>query len=191
MIPKGAGSMRSSAIAIKTVCAALILAGGLFAAPPVPATEHGLSDYLLGYSLPMTGYTPPPGIYFSDTFYLYQGSASANVNFPFHQNTLAGVRLNFLFNIVQTAWVTDVKVFGGSLGFAALVPFGGERTSASLEFTGPLGLFRPRPRWVLRSTQSTPRRTTKAATNCMWREHSMNISRLASGWELAAIIISR
>jgi hypothetical protein len=33
-------------------------------------------------------------------------------------------------------------VLGGSLGFAALVPFGGERTSASLEFTGQLGNFR-------------------------------------------------
>jgi hypothetical protein len=90
----------------------------------------------------MTGYTPPPGIYFSDTFYLYQGSASANINFPFGQNTLAGVSFNFLVNIVQTAWVTDVKVLGGSLGFLALVPIGGERTSASLALTGPLGVFR-------------------------------------------------
>ncbi|HEY8032523.1 MAG TPA: transporter [Methylocella sp.] len=64
------------------------------------------------------------------------------MNFPFGQNTLAGVKFNFLVNIVQTAWVTDVKVLGGSLGFVALVPFGGERTSASLEFTGPLGVFR-------------------------------------------------
>jgi hypothetical protein len=134
--------MRSIASAAKAFCAALILAGSLFTAPPVRATEYGLGDYLLGYSLPMAGYTPPPGIYFSDTFYLYQGSASANINFPFGQNTLAGVSFNFLVNIVQTAWVTDVKVLGGSLGFVALVPFGGERTPASLAFTGPLGVFR-------------------------------------------------
>jgi hypothetical protein len=134
--------MRSTPTASKTFCAALILAGSLFTAPPVRATEYGLGDYLLGYSLPMAGYTPPPGIYFSDTFYLYQGSASANIDFPFGKNTIAGVSFNFLFNIVQTAWVTDVKVLGGSLGFAALVPFGGESTSASLSFTGPLDVFR-------------------------------------------------
>ena len=134
--------MRSTPTASQTSCAALILASSLFTAPSVRATEYGLGDYLLGYSLPMTGYTPPPGIYFSDTFYLYQGSASANINFPFGQNTLAGVSFNFLVNIVQTAWVTDVKVLGGSLGFLALVPFGGERTSASLALTGPLGVFR-------------------------------------------------
>jgi hypothetical protein len=90
----------------------------------------------------MAGYTPPPGVYFSNTFYLYQGSASANVKFPVGRNTVAGVSYNFLFNISQVSWVTDVKLLGGSLGFAALLPFGGERTSASLSFTGLLGVNR-------------------------------------------------
>jgi hypothetical protein len=142
VIPMAGVPMRSTSTASKTFCAALILAGSAFIAPPVRATEYGLGTYLLGFSLPMAGYTPPPGIYFSDTFYLYQGSASANVNFPFGKNTIAGVSFNFLVNITQVAWVTDVKVLGGSLGFAALLPFGGERTSASLAFTGPLGVFR-------------------------------------------------
>ena len=70
------------------------------------------------------------------------GSASANINFPFGRNTVAGLSYNVLVNIAQTAWVTDVKVLGGALGFAALVPFGGERTSASLSFTGPFGVNR-------------------------------------------------
>jgi hypothetical protein len=52
------------------------------------------------------------------------------------------VSFSFLVYIVQTAWVTDAKVLGGSLGFVALVPFGGKRTSASLTFTGPLDIFR-------------------------------------------------
>jgi hypothetical protein len=134
--------MRSTPTASKAFCAALCLTGSLSFVQPVSATEYGLGDYLLGYSLPMAGYTPPPGVYFSDRFYLYQGSANANIDFPFGKNTLAGVSYNFLFNIVQTAWVTDVKVLGGSLGFAALVPFGSERTSASLSFMGPLDVFR-------------------------------------------------
>jgi len=31
----------------------------------------------------MAGFTPPPGVYFSDTVYFYQGSASADVSLPF------------------------------------------------------------------------------------------------------------
>ncbi|WGJ15341.1 transporter [Methylocapsa sp. D3K7] len=134
--------MRLSSPAAKSFYAILILASSLFATPPVRATEYGLGDYLLGYSLPMAGYTPPPGIYFSDTFYLYEGSANANIKFPIGRNIDAGVSYNFLFNIVQTTWVTDVKLLGGSLGFAALIPFGGEQTSASLSFSGPLGVPR-------------------------------------------------
>lgn len=123
-------------------CAALCLAGGLAIVQPAQATEYGLGDYLLGYNLPMAGYTPPPGLYFSDTFFLYQGSASRNVKFPVGVNTVADVSYNFLFDITQVAWVTDVKVLGASLGFAALLPFGGERTSASLSVTGPFDITR-------------------------------------------------
>lgn len=127
-------------IASRTIFAALCLAGSFSIVQPARATEYGLGSYLLGYSLPMVGYTPPPGVYFSDTFYLYQGSANPTVNFPLGRNTVAGVSYNFLFDITQVAWVTDVKILGGSLGFAALLPFGGERTSASLSFTGPFGV---------------------------------------------------
>jgi hypothetical protein len=58
------------------------------------------------------------------------------------KNTAIGVSYNFLVDIAQAAWVTDVKVLGGSLGFAALLPFVGERTSASLSFTGASGINR-------------------------------------------------
>ncbi len=128
--------------ASQAMCAALCVAGSLSAAQPALAVEYGLGTYLLGYNLPMAGYTPPPGVYFSDTFYLYQGSASANINFPFGRNTVAGLSYNDLINIAQTAWVTDVKLLGGSLGFAAAVPFGGERTAASVSFIGPMGANR-------------------------------------------------
>jgi hypothetical protein len=41
------------------------------------------------------------------------------------------------------SWITDVKILGGNLGFAATIPFpiGTERTSAGLTFTGPLNTF--------------------------------------------------
>ena len=122
--------------------AVLWLAGSLALCQPVLADEYGLGDYLLGYSLPMAGYTPPPGILFLGYVLSVRRQRECQHHFSDRQNAAAGVTYNFLFDIDQIAWVTDVKVLGGSLGFVALLPFGGERTSASLAFTGPLGNFR-------------------------------------------------
>ncbi|MGQ0446526.1 MAG: SphA family protein [Beijerinckiaceae bacterium] len=90
----------------------------------------------------MSGYTPPPGVYFSDTFYLYSGRAGANVNFPFGRLTAIGVTANLITNIAAVAWYTDVKILGGTLGFAAAVPYGSDTNSAAVSFTGPLGINR-------------------------------------------------
>jgi len=68
--------------ASQTMSAALCLAGSLSVTRPALAVEYGIGDYLLGFAIPTSGYTPPPGIYFSDTFYLFQGSSPGNVNFP-------------------------------------------------------------------------------------------------------------
>ena len=52
-------------------------------AQPSHAAEYGWGTYLLGVSIPMMGFTPPPGIYLSDTVYAYQGNASAlKMKFP-------------------------------------------------------------------------------------------------------------
>jgi hypothetical protein len=90
----------------------------------------------------MSGYTPPPGVYFSDTFYLYSASAATNGNFPFGDITAAGIKVNFITNIAATAWYTDVKILGGTLGFAAAVPVGSDTNSAAISFIGPLGFNR-------------------------------------------------
>lgn len=125
---------------------ALLAAASMWAARPAQAVEYGISNYLLGYSIPMSGYTPPPGVYFQDTFYLYNGSAGRNADFPFGRQTAVGVELNFTFNIVTAAWYTDATILGGTLGFAATVPVGGERTSVGAEFTDRFGIDRQRGR---------------------------------------------
>jgi hypothetical protein len=119
-------------------CHGFFAASLLFVAP-VQATEYGFSDYALGYGIPMAGYTPPPGVYFSDTFYLYSASATTNGNFPFGNITAAGVKVNFITNVAATAWYTDFKIFGGTLGFGALVPVGSDTNSAAVSFIGPSG----------------------------------------------------
>ena len=48
---------------LSSVCLACCAASLLLAAP-THATEYGFGDYGLGYGIPMSGYTPPPGVYF-------------------------------------------------------------------------------------------------------------------------------
>ncbi len=113
-------------------------------AQPSHAAEYGWGTYLLGVSIPMMGFTPPPGIYLSDTVYAYQGNASAGrgLTFPFGNFILSGrIKENFLVNVSTLSWITETKILGGNLGFAATIPMpiGTERTSASAAVTGPLG----------------------------------------------------
>lgn len=126
------------------LCGGLLSAVSLSIMAPARAVEYGVSDYLLGYSVPMSGYTPPPGIYYQNTFYLYNGSANRNKEFPFGRNAVFGVGLNFAANISTVAWSMDAKILGGTLGFAATVPVLGERTSVGAEIAGPLGFNRQR-----------------------------------------------
>ena len=126
----------------RTACAAVCLAGSFAFVQPSQAAEYGWGTYLLGISIPMMGFTPPPGFYLSDSIYAYQGSASGNRKFPFgHVSLSAQIKEDFLFDISTMSWITDVKILGGNLGFAATIPFpiGTERTSAGAVFTGPLG----------------------------------------------------
>jgi len=126
----------------KAWCVAICLAGGLSCVQPARAAEYTFGTYLLGASIPMSGFTPPPGFYLSDTIYAYQGTASGNIKFPFGHFTLSGqIKADFLVNISTVSWITDYKILGGDLGFVATIPFpiGTERTFASLALTGPLG----------------------------------------------------
>ncbi len=66
----------------RTACAAVCLAGSFTFVQPSQAAEYGWGTYLLGISIPMMGFTPPPGFYLSDSIYAYQGSASGNRKFP-------------------------------------------------------------------------------------------------------------
>ncbi len=60
--------MRTHALAPRAArraaCAAFCLAGAC-AVEPSQAAEYGLGNHLLGLTIPMSGYTPPPGVYFS------------------------------------------------------------------------------------------------------------------------------
>ncbi len=126
----------------RILAVALLASASVVVACPAQAVEYGISNYLLGYSIPMSGYTPPTGIYYQNTFYLYDGSAGRNVQFPFGRVAALGIDMNFAANITTAAWYTDATILGGTLGVAATVPVLGERTSVSAAFTGPSGITR-------------------------------------------------
>ena len=93
-------------------CAAVSLVG----TQPADATEYGFSEYFLGLTIPMSGYIPPPGIYFQDTFFLYQGSREK-------------LAVNLVTDIAQVAYYLDADVLGGTFGVVATIPFLGDRNS--------------------------------------------------------------
>ena len=51
------------------------------------------------------------------------------------------IKADLVVDASTISWITDLKILGGNLGFAATIPFpiGAERTAASVAVTGPLG----------------------------------------------------
>ena len=121
--------------------AALIVLG---AAPPFAsvarAVEYGLSNYQLGLVLPLAGYTPPPGVYFWNSFFLYQGSG------PLYRHSAvrspSQVTYKIPADIAIFAWFTDVTLFGGELGFASTNAFGSETTTIATPYVDAFGIGR-------------------------------------------------
>jgi len=122
---------------MRTACGAICLAGSLSMGEPAQATEFGLSEYILGLTLPMSGYTPPPGVYFLDTFVLYQGSGNL---FP-ATGSMSSTRVtkNFVADIAIVGWFPDFKLFGADPGFAVTVPFASSRATANVTAAAPMG----------------------------------------------------
>lgn len=120
---------------------ALCLAGLLLSGQPLRATEYGLNDYVLGLAMPMSGYTPPPGGYFRDEFYLYHGSGNLYPNSGANLSTR--VTYSYLADVVLAGWYSDVKILGGTPGLAvvtALVGFRNTHQSASTNSSGATSL---------------------------------------------------
>ncbi len=133
------GLSKPSRAAYAALCLAAIPA---IAPSSSRATEYGFSDYALGLSLPMAGFVPPPGVYFSDSLAVYKGSTGGNVTFPFGRNLALGLQFESVANLAALTWVTEEKVLGGSLGFAVVGGYAKVKTSAEAAFTGPLDVNR-------------------------------------------------
>ena len=122
---------------MRTACGAICLALSLSMGATVKATEFGLSEYFPGLILPMAGYTPPPGVYFLDTFVLFHGSG--NLVPATGSRSSTRITRDIVANLAIVGWFPDVKLFGADPGFAVTVPFGSDRTTANFTVAAPIG----------------------------------------------------
>jgi hypothetical protein len=108
------------------------------------AAEGGVGAYLLGSRGPMAGFTPPPGVYFQDDTYFYDGKLGGGRPLPTGGLLVANVSVQTWVNLPTTIWVTPAKILGGDLAFSVTSSVGEPRVNASLLVNsprfGPLGL---------------------------------------------------
>ncbi|HRD29581.1 MAG TPA: transporter [Caulobacter sp.] len=124
----------------RATVAVAVAAGGLAMAAPALASEYGLSPYALGSQTSMAGFTPPPGIFVTDTVISYQGDADDTLQLPLGARLAAGVDEEVLVNALTIAVFPDVRLGSGQIGFAATLPYGRVGVDAAATFVGPLGL---------------------------------------------------
>jgi len=116
--------------------------GAAALAQTASASEYGLSTYPLGSQTSMTGFTPPPGLYVTDTVIVYQGDAADKIDLPLGARIAAGVEEDILVNALTVSVFPDVRIAEGQIGFALTVPYGGVGVDADATFSNlgvPLG----------------------------------------------------
>jgi hypothetical protein len=117
------------AVPRRSLCRATMVAIGLWLesglAPAVQASELGVNAYLLGLSIPTGGITPPPGVYFKDTYFLYSGQRDID------GSGTRKLKFEFLANVATLAWFPEFTFFGAAPGFAVTMPVIGTHTKVT------------------------------------------------------------
>ena len=122
---------------------ALALCGALAAATLSPeradAVEGGAGFYILGSRTTMGGAVPPPGTYFMQQFYGFDGNSTTNVTGA-NGNLLLDFDASAFVSLSTVIWAPDMApIMGGRPYFLAVLPVGNKSVSASGIVTGPGG----------------------------------------------------
>jgi hypothetical protein len=119
------------------------------------AAENATNFYILGLKTQMAGYTPPPGVYFTDINYFYAGSASGNAaqgitlrrlidpGAPPRRLTIeADINLDADGEVAAPLllWVAPQKVLGGNVGLGVILPFGRKAIDVDIDALATLTL---------------------------------------------------
>ncbi|WP_047530802.1 SphA family protein [Pseudomonas sp. 11/12A] len=104
-----------------THCTSLAFGAGLLLAGStslVQATEGGVSSWPMGIEIYGMGVLPPPGTYGQ----LFVGNYMADTLRDNAGDKVADIDLRVTTLVPRFVWVTEQQVFGGNLGFHALLP---------------------------------------------------------------------
>ena len=134
------GSSRMQDIA-KTLAGA---AGVALMVPAAMAAESLAGVYLLGFRGPLAGITPPPGFYFENDVYFYDGRLGAGRSFATGGFVGAGLKSQLRLDLMTPLWITPVEIFGGRLGFSATFPVGRAGVATGALVSTPVGRDRRR-----------------------------------------------
>ncbi len=116
------------------------LAGISSLAPERAVAAESLSGvYLLGFRGPLAGILPPPGFYFENDYYQYDGKLRAGRSFSTGGFSGVGLKSQLRVDVLTPIWITPWEIFGGKLGFSALIPIGHANVSVGSLLTGPAG----------------------------------------------------
>jgi hypothetical protein len=128
--------------AYKAFVATLVLAAAVFVqfTEKSPAAENALGTYLLGSKGPQAGMLPPPGIFVTNTLYIYRGDVGVDVEIPTGGKVTVGPDVTAVVDVPSVLWVPDVPILGGHLGIFGLVPIGNVDANVAAELTGPGGM---------------------------------------------------
>jgi hypothetical protein len=107
-------------------------------APPASAAEGGISFYIPGLKGPLAGFLPPPGVYFQDDAYFYEGHIGGGRNTALGGNVVAGVKQRTFVNFATPLWVTPVEILGGNLALSLTLPLGEPSVRANAVLSGPI-----------------------------------------------------
>lgn len=111
----------------------------LACAQSATAAERGAGFYLLGGKGPAAGILPPPGVYFENDIWIYDGNLGGGAQLPTGGRVAAGVEGKAVLEAPTVLWVLPEDVMGGRLGLGATIPFGWMETQADLTLTRPGG----------------------------------------------------
>lgn len=123
----------------KVSMGALAVVAALVSTNSGMAAERGAGFYLLGSKGPAAGIAPPPGLYFQNDIWLYDGSLGGGKQLPTGGKLALGVDGSAVLAAPTLLWVPEEEVLNGRLGLGLTVPFGWMKSSADLTIAGPLG----------------------------------------------------
>lgn len=110
---------------------------GLHAGSAARAAESAQGVYLLGFRGPLAGVAPPPGFYFENDAYFYQGSLKGGRAFQSGGVVASQVKLETYLGVANPIWITPAELFGGSLCFQLLIPYGTPAVNAGAVLFSP------------------------------------------------------